>query len=540
MDRLRLERYVPIPKRWRRSGAGPEKQRADMNLGQRLARVLEELGPTYIKLGQMMSTRPDLIPPDIIIELVKLQDRVPPFDTVLAKQTVAENLGAPVTEFFEEFDDIPFASGSIAQVHRAKTRPLHGRPSEHVVIKVKRPDIEDMVRLDMSILRWISDLAERLIPELHVYQPLMIVDEFERNMIREMDFINEAATIGRFAEAFGGDLEFRVPRVLWHLTGPGALTLEELHGISAQILLSNPDPQVDNRLLAEKLARAFVKQYFEIGLFHADPHPGNLLIEPPAKIRLIDFGLTGRLDDDMLGKLVIALVAAFNREPELVVEVLADMDALGDETDRQSLRHALLQLIEKYYGLPLYRFDMETLFYEVTDVIRKHDVSLPRDFVMFGKSMVAVGGLCLQLDPDLDLVELTRPRLQEILAKRFAPSRTIKSAAIAGWHLGSILRTAPGQLRDITRRLARGRWQINIRHQNLDMLAHELDRSSNRLSFAIVIGSVIVGSSMVITAPETLTLLGIPLPALGLVGYILAGIMGLSLVLTIIRSGRVS
>ncbi len=540
VDRLRLERYIPLPKRWRHAVLPEEKDAAEISLGRRLAMVLESLGPTFIKLGQTLSTRPDLFPPDIISELVQLQDRVPPFDSAEARRIVTEALGSPIEECFSSFDADPFASGSIAQVHRAVTRAQGTQLAQRVVVKVKRPDIEDIIRLDMTILRWIADLAERLIPELQLYRPKLIVEEFERNLLREMDFINEAAVMTRFGESFKDDPNFRIPRVYWEYSGPSVLTLQELHGISAQRVLESPDLAVDRRAIADKLARSFVRQFFEIGLFHGDPHPGNLLIEPPASIGLIDFGLTGRIDDQMLGQLVLALVAAFNREPELIVEILADMDALDEYTDRVRLRNDFLQLIEKYYGLPLHRFDTQVLFYEVTDLIRQHNVTLPREFVLFGKALVAVGGICLQLDPNLNLVGLIRPQLQTIIAKRLSPSRLLKSTAVIGWHLANIIKSAPGQMRDISRRLSRGRWQVNIRHQNLDDLAHELDRSSNRLAFAIVIGAVIVGSSMVVTAETTEPILGIPLRFMGLAGYIVAGIMGLGLVINIIRSGKVS
>lgn len=537
--RLHLERYVPLPKRWRRALVVSQEE-ADLTLGRRLAMVLEELGPTFIKLGQVMSSRPDLLPPDIIRELIQLQDRVPPFPSEQAHQLIAANLGRPLKDCFQTFGETPFASGSIAQVYRAATFAADNRPSKRVVVKVKRPGIEDIVRLDMTILHWIADLAERLVPELHRYRPHVIVEDFERTMLREMDFVNEAATMTRFTEAIGGDGDVHVPDVHWELTGPSVLTLEEVAGRSAQYYFDHPEADLDRKAIAEKLARSFIKQLFEVGLFHADPHPGNLLIEPPAAIGLIDYGLTGRIDDEMLGNLVVALVAAFNREPDLIVEVLADMGSLGDQTDRQQLRQEFLQLIEKYYGLPLHRFDMQTLFYEITNLIRRNDVTLPREFIMFGKALVAIGGVCLQFDPNLDLLTLVKPKLQSLIARRFAPARVAKSMAVAGWHMVSILKSAPGTLRDISRRLATGKWQVQIRHQNLDDLAHELDRSSNRLSFAIITAAIIVGSSMILSSGGQTSVFRIPLHFFGLIGYVMAGVMGVGLVIAILRSGKLS
>ena len=267
---------------------------------------------------------------------------------------------------------------------------------------------------------------------------------------------------------------------------------------------------------------------------------GNLLITPPANIGLIDFGLTGRVDDEMLGYLVVGLVGAFNREAELIVEVLAEMNALGDDTDRRQLRRGLLELIDKYYGLPLHRFNPQTMLYEITGLMRQHNVTLPREFVMLAKSLVGVGGICLQLDPDLDLLALVGPRLRGIMARRLTPRRLLRSTGLAGWHLTNLLKSAPGQLRDVARRLALGKWQVNIRHQNLDHLATEIDRSSNRLSFAMIIAAVIVGSSMILSTPGTVKFadLELPLRVFGIVGYIVAGLMGMGLAVSIWRSGR--
>ena len=543
VDKLHLDRVVPIPKRWRRPIPPELEAEHESNLGRRIVRVCEELGPTFVKLGQIMSTRPDLVPADIVAELVHLQDRVPPFDAAEARRIIECDLGAPVEDCFATFEAKPFASGSIAQVHRATTKTAQGEPGQRVVVKVKRPGIDDVIRLDMTILRWIADVAERFLTELSMYRPHTIVDEFEKTILREIDLINEAATISRFCEVMGRDSRFRIPDVHWELTGANVVTLEEIPGVSLKQLLCECDPRIDRKLLADRIARAFMRQFFELGMFHGDPHPGNLLIEPPASVGLIDFGLTGRIDDPMLGHLVIALIGAFNKEPEIIVEVLADLGSLGDQTDRTQLRREFLELIEKYYGLPLHRFDMHQLFYEITGLVRRNSVTLPREFVLFGKALVEVGGVCLQLDPELDLLGLVKPKLRSLLANRLAPARLVKSAAISGWHLLNILKSAPGQLRDVSRRLARGKWQVNIRHQNLDYLAHEIDRASNRLGFAVIIGSIIIGSSWLLTsisADNSTSILGIPLWVFPVLGYMAAGLMGLWLVIAIIRSGKLS
>jgi len=536
VGKLHLSRYVPLPKRWKQVRV----PLPDASIGRRLSSALQELGPTFVKLGQMLSTRPDLIPADVVTELSKLQDQVPPFDTAVARQIIEADLGAPIEECFASFAEAPFASGSIAQVYRATARCTDEKPGQPVVVKVKRPDIEDVVRLDMTILRWIADLAERLVPESATFQPKVVVEEFERTILRELDFVNEAATLTRFSEAYGQDQFFRLPLVHWDCTGPSVLTLDWVEGRSLKLLLAEGDERVNRKAVAHRLARAFMRQFFEMGLFHADPHPGNVLITPPATVGLIDFGLTGQIDEEMLGHLVIALTAALSREGDVIVEVLADMNALSDATNRRQLRREFMELIDKYYGLPLHRFDLQTLFFEITGLVQRNQVVLPREFVLLGKALVAIGGICLQLDPNLDLLALIKPRMIDLVAKRLAPGRLIKSAAISGWHLYNILKVAPSQMRDAFRRLARGQWQMHIRHENIDDLAHEIDRASNRLGVSVIVAAVIVGSSLIIGSESRLPFLDMPLAIIGIVGYLFAAVMGLWLVINMIRSGKLS
>ncbi len=533
VERLNLVRYVPFG-RLRRAVKPVDVSETPSSIGRRLVMVCEELGPTYIKLGQMVSTRPDLLPGPVIEQLRRLQDHVAPFDSAQAKRIIADDLGAPVEQCFPDMDDEPFASGSIAQTYHARTGD-----GQRVVVKVKRPEIERVIRLDMHILRWIAETVERAMPEIAAYRPRMIVDEFERTIGREMDFLNEASATSRFAEAFHADPTMRVPQVRWDLSGPRVLTLEDLPGVSIyRMLEGTTDVRIDRDLVARNLVKAFLKQFFELGMFHADPHPGNLLISAPARIGLIDFGMVGQVDDELAGQMVIGLIAAVNKQVDVVIDVLADVGALGADSDRAELRRGLRELLDKYYGLPLKRLDMQTIFIEVTDLMRRHNVTVPRDFVLLGKSLVTVGGVALQLDPDLNLVEAIRPRIGEMLTKQFSADRVAKTIGLSIWHTLNILKNAPGQVRDVMRRLARGQWQVNVRHRNLDYLASELDRSSNRLAFSIVIAAIIIGSSWTITSDREIGL--IPLSALGIIGYLFAGIMGLWLVVAILRSGRMS
>lgn len=531
---LDLGRFVPTKIfRRREPKDGPE---PGSLLGRRLAQVCADLGPTFVKLGQFLSTRPDIVPSEVLKELRKLQDQVPAFDTKLARNIIAQELGKPIADCFEQIDDQPFATASIGQVYKALT--TDGRA---VVIKVRRPEIDSTIRLDMHLLRWMAQSIERFVPELSMYRPVMLVDELDQALTRELDYINEASATERFAQAFDNVEGIHIPKVDWDRTSERVLTLEAIQGERADVWL---DPErsaihhIDCRLVARRLTECYLKQIFELGVFHADPHPGNILVTAPATVTLIDFGQVGTLSRELMSQIVTITYAAVNREMEVVVETLADMGATGSDTDSRSLRRALQVLLNKYYGLPIKRLNISTLFNELADVIRQHDVVIPRDLSLLLKALSALDGVTRQLDPDLNLLELIQPRVRKAISKQFSPDQVSRATTLVAWDLLTLLRRGPGQVRSLLRRLGTHGWELNIKHGNLDRLTKELDRSSNRLAVSIVIAAIIVGSSVVISTGSGLRIVGINVQYFGLVGYLIAGFFGLGLSWAIFRSGR--
>ncbi len=613
VTRLNLGRFVPV---WmsRRPVVDAAVESGAVSIGRRLTLVCTELGPTFIKLGQMLSTRPDLLQAEVIDQLRTLQDKVPPFDTSTAMRSIARELGRSTIDCFEWIDDTPFASASIGQVYRAR---LVGGKKE-VVVKVRRPDIDQIIELDMQLLRWLAQSLESLMPESRIYRPAAIVAEFEETIKRELDYVNEASATARFAKAFADDAGIHIPKVYWEFTGPGVLTLEALPGRNLDQWITSHDggkglsqergraanfsshghadgdygigskseprpsgsgisdsvdgtsesggiatsggssgayegapglkpaardeeskaPWIDRRLIAKRLADCYLKQAFEVGVFHADPHPGNILIEPPATVGLVDFGQVGIITDEWMTQLVVIVYACVNREVDVVIDALSDMGAVSGDTDRRSLHRALQALLDKYYGLPLKWFDLGTLMSEFSDIVRRHDVVVPRDFIMLIKAFSTVASVIMRLDPDLNLLELLKPRLKKTFSDRFSPKSLSREAVLTGWHLVNILRDMPGYLRRGLRRLGTGGWRLDVRHENIDRLISELDRSSNRLAFSIVIAAIIIGSSVVVSARTDWTIFGISFQYLGIAGYLLAGVLGLGLSWAIFRSGR--
>jgi len=535
IERINLRRYLPLSAATERPPPRESDVESLTSIGDRIVRICEDLGPTFVKMGQLASSRPDLVPAPVVKALTRLQDRVGPFSFEQARAIVEADLGGRIEDLFARFEPVPIASGSMAQAHHAATKD--GRD---VVVKVKRPEIDTLVRLDLHVMMWLADGAEAYIPELRVYRPRMIVEEFTASLNRELDFIFEASATHRFAEAFRETRSVHIPAVEWELTGPSVLTMQRMIGTPMREVLDQRPDSVDPRGLARQLAECFLRQYFETGLFHADPHPGNLLVDPPDQLGLIDFGLIGQVSDELSGQLVVALVASIKREVDAVIDVLADLAALGPTTDRARLRRDLRELLEKYYGQPLRRLELGTIFFELTDLMRRHDVILPRDFVMLGKSLVTVAGVALQLDPQLNLLELIQPRIRRMISDRLSARRITREIVMGAWHVAAVARELPRHLRDLLRGASRGQLQVKIRHENLDRLASEIDRSSNRLSFSVFLAATIIGSAMVVRMPPTDTLLGMPLRYLGFVGFAAAFVMGLGLLVAILRSGRLS
>lgn len=526
---LRLSEHLPIGKRFIEKRIHIEER----SLAARFTMVLQELGPMYVKLGQMLSTRPDILPSDFIQELSKLQKDVKPFDSRLARTIIEKELKMPIEKLFASFDDEPIACGSIAQVHSA-TLP----DESNVVVKVKRPGIEQVIKDDLDLLMLIAERAEG-IEELKPFRPVMLVEEFDRVLQNELDFITEASNTAKFYSLYIDNENFRIPKLYWDFTTQSVLTMQRLNDFSLCDIKTIEEKGINTRRLATELLTGFLEQYFKAGIFHADPHPGNLMVSETGVISMMDFGMVGYLTDDLRSQITTAMFALLRKDMDTYVEVFMDIGAFPMDGPGSigALKASLLETIEKYRGIPLERIDPRNAFHDMMKIARDYKLTLPRDFVLLGKSFVTVTGVARQLDPKLDLEKMATPLARDLMRERLSPTNIGKIASETSWHLTNLIAHGPKDLRHIIRKLLHGKIEVSLRHVELENFVYELDRSSNRLALSIILAATVIASSLVMMARIGPIVMG-DVPLFGILGYMFSSIMGIWLAIGIMRSGR--
>ena len=498
---------------------------------QRLRLALEELGPTFIKFGQLLSTRPDIVPKDYSLELQKLQDKVPSVPTSEIRHQIETEIGTTIKEAFVRFDDEPMAAASIAQVHRGQL--ING---EEVVFKVRRPGVQKIIETDLDILMGLAYLIENHIPAGELYDPTSLVKEFRRTIYREMDFAREGYTIDRFAANFEDDPEIHIPKVFWDYTGETVLTMEYVPGTKISHFEQLESQGHSLTGIAGKGATAFLKQVFEFGLFHGDPHPGNLLILDDGAICMLDYGMVGRLSEELKVQLTELLFALLQRDVDRIIAQLLYSGELIDETNLKALKRDLSEFIDDYYDILLQDIKVGKLLIDFIDILTEYRIKFPPDLLLLARALIAMEGLGRQLDPKFNMINHIRPFAEKILRDRMTPSHISRELTQALQSYGALAKNLPRDIKEFINRVNRNKFKIDLEHRGLDKLVSDLDKSSNRLSFSMLIAALIIGSSLIMQTSKGPLLFGFPV--LGFLGYSVAALLGLWLAIAILRSGR--
>ena len=530
VDRLNIERNL-IGRKLINLAATKKIDLFDLPVPVRMRKMLEELGSTFIKFGQMLSTRPDLIPLEFCKELEKLQDKVPPFPYEKVKKQILEELKSPVDRIFSSFSLSPIAAASLSQVHLAQLET-----GQKLVVKVQRPGIKKIITADLNILTVLAQLIERHIEESRLYNPLEMVDEFKKAILREIDFKIEARNIEKFRRNFKDDERVYIPEVRHNLSSNKILTMEQIEGIKINNIEEILEAGLDRKQIAVNGTEIILKQIFTHGFFHADPHPGNIFILKDKRIVFLDFGMVGRIDEETKSQISNILSAVIQQDVSAIIENFVSMGTIEEETDFRKLKLDLTDLLESYYEVPLKELQMNQFLPDIMNVISQNRIKIPPDLFLLSKALMTIEGVGKTLYPDFNATTLAKPFVKKLVGQKYQPktiAREIKKSAKELYRFTKIL---PKDLTLIFNKIKKGKLKIEFEHKGLENLISEMDRVSNRITFSVVIAALIVGSSIVIQADKGPLLFDFPV--LGVIGFVIAGVMALWLAIAILRSGK--
>jgi ubiquinone biosynthesis protein len=527
-ERHRLTDLLPRRQKLETAEEGAVSQR-----GQHLREMLDELGPTFVKFGQLLSTRPDVVPPDIIAELRKLQDDVRPFPFSHIERVITEELGLPIEKLFVEFGEQPIAAASIGQVHRAVL------PNGRVVaVKVQRPEAPRQIEADVALLYQAAKIVRERVRALDFIDAREIVDEFARSIRQELDYRLEARNAQVFHRDFSGHPHVRIPRVYWSYTRARVLTLEFLEGTKLSELRPDDYTMEERRTLAYTVTEAWMTMIFRNGFFHGDPHPANILVlGHPERVGLVDFGQTGKLSDEDITRLTRLFIDAAEENVDALPKRLADLGVRYDRSREDEFLGHLRELYYRYYGARLSEIDPMQVIREGFALIYSLNLKLPSRFVMLDKAIATLGAVGVELYPDFNVFEVAKPYARDLMLERYTPRRVIARARKESRALAQILREVPYQLHDVMEELRDGEIEVGFVHKGLDEMLKRVDVAMNRLVVALVVAGGLVGSSLIgLLAKSGPHVLG--LHVISLVGFVVSTVLGVWLLVGVLRSGR--
>ena len=501
--------------------------------GKHLRELLDELGPTFVKFGQLLSMRPDVLPPDIIAELRGLQDDVRPFAYEDVERVIQEELGQPIERLFIEFDPTPLAAASIGQVHRAVL------PNGHTVaVKVQRPGAPEQIEADVGLLYQAARIVKERVRALDFVDVREVVDEFTRAIRQELDYRLEGRNAEQLHRNFAGHPHVRVPRVYWSYSGARVLTLEFIQGTQLADIEHAGFTLDERKRLAEVIAEAWMTMIFRDGFFHGDPHPANILVIRPDLIGLVDFGLAGKLTEDDVSKATRLFIDVANENVDEIPKRLSDLGVRYPKEREEEFRAEISDLYYRYYGARLSEIDPLQVIREVFGVIYSLNLRLPTRFIILDKAVATLASVGVELYPDFNVFEVAKPYARSLLLGRYTPQRVISRARRESFKLASIFAEYPYQVHDVLEQVRDGQIEVGFVHKGLDEFMHKLDVAFNRLIIAFVVAAGLIGSSLIgVFATSGPQVLG--LNVVSAFGFFLSGVLGLWLLWGVFRSGRI-
>ncbi len=492
--------------------------------GRRLRAALTELGPTAVKFGQILSTRPELVGGEMAKDLGLLQDRVRAIEFEKLKPVIENELGAPVADLFFEFNEEAVASASLSQVYRATTRT-----GKHVAVKVQRPGVRRIIESDLVLMRSIAEWIAERVPDVAWMNPVGTVDEFARSVKRELDFGIEARIIEQFRKNYEGDPQIFVPRVYTELSSERVLTMDWVEGVRVDDIAQYGRYRSNPHTVAVTGADTLCKQVFEHRFFHADPHPGNILLIGENRIAFLDYGMVGSLEETDTATIADVLRAIFRQDAESAVQAMLQFTTSGETDDYSALVHEVADYIAFDAQAIISTGEVGKAIERLTAIMRKYRLQLAPRVSLLMKALATVESTGRALDPEIDMVPIIQPYVERIVAHRFSPAQLAREARQNMALFVRMGRQVPGDVSHLMRMLRAGKLKIQLNHEGINHLAAAIDRASNRVTVGLITGAIIVGSSLLLTAD-------IGARTLGLSGFIFAGLLGLSLVISILRS----
>lgn len=523
--RLRAQRYVIAVRRLTRRKI--DKHIEGLSTAQRIRLAFQELGPAFVKLGQIMSVRPDLVGVELSEELQLLQDQVKPFDYHEVKQIIEMELKGNIDNFFNGIEKIPIAAASVSQVHKAILKD-----GSVVAIKVQRPHIQEVISTDLEILKDIVTIARKYIYELQNYDLSGIVHEIQNAMRKELDFVYEAQSIVRFKKLYGKDVG--VPDVYWSYTTEKILTMEFVEGTKANQVNDLQSNGINPADIAQKCIESMFTQIYEKGYFHADPHPGNIFVSKEGKVIFLDYGIMGRLNENQRRNLAKIFNAVMDRDIDGIINVYRRLNIITDETDILQLKSTINEFLDRHYNLPVHQIRVKKIATDIFKHIQASHLRMPADYILMMKSIVALESLVLTLDPHFQIEKLSRSFVRKATRYHISPQRQYKLLKKYLLEMLEMMENLPDNMHQLADKIMKGKFAFTIEHLKLQSLITEIDRASNRISFGLIVAALIVGSSILVQSNIGPKIYGFPV--FGIIGYLIAGILGLWLIFNILRS----